>query len=498
MLSGIASALGFILAALAVVLLFSVTILVHEGGHFLAARALGLEADVFAIGFGPALWKRKVGGTEYRVNAIPFGGYVSLPTLDPTGMSVIQSGGEGGKAGASPTNARPAVWWKRIIVSAAGPFGDLVLAVVLAFVVWALPPPVPEGLEFGGAVVGMVAEDEGDDGDHEDQGDDGDHGDEGDKRDNEDDGGRGARHATGIRPGDQILSVAGRPVSTWLGYRQEVHLLAGGDTIRLAVSNIFDGATAIVEAPVAPDSRGYWRVPGITEAFTCEIADVKPGSPAERAGLREGDVIRAVDGRRILSNEGFIDAIAASRGEPVSIEFRRDGEIRTLSMRAELGDPGEGEAPRYLVGVSISPKFLTVHPWEEHRRPLDQLRGDALAIKRIFEPLFRKRGPGELKRLGGALGGPVAIVHSIWFSVLASFAGALAFIRFLNVNLAILNLLPIPVLDGGHIVFALWRGVTGREIPPRVLNGLVNAFMVLLMALFAWLCLHDVWQLYVR
>ena len=477
MLSGIATALGFLLAALAVVLLFSLTILVHEGGHFLAARALGLEADVFAIGFGPALWKRKVGGTEYRVNAIPFGGYVSLPTLDPSGMSAIQAGGDAdGKRGAAAA-PQPAVWWKRILVSVAGPFGDLVLAVVLAFVVWALPPPVPKGLEFGGAVVGMVAEAE----------------------DAGEDGAPGAPSAAGLfRPGDQILAVAGRPVSTWLGYRQEVHLLANGETIPLSISNIFDGATATVDAPVAPDSHGYWRVPGLAEAFTCEIEDVVPGSPAERAGLAKGDILRAVDGRRVLSSEFFVDAIAASRGEPVTIEFRRDGGIRTLSMRAELGEPGEGEKPRFLVGVRITPKILTVRPWEEHRRPFDQLRGDALAIKRIFEPLFRKRAPGELKRLGGALGGPVAIVHSIWYSVLASFAGALAFIRFLNVNLAILNLLPIPVLDGGHVVFALWRGLTGREIPQRVLERIITVFMGLLILLFAWLCLHDVWQLYFR
>ena len=168
--------------------------------------------------------------------------------------------------------------------------------------------------------------------------------------------------------------------------------------------------------------------------------------------------------------------------------------IYYLSMESE-GEPGEGEKPRYLVGVRITPKILTVRPWEEHRRPFDQLRGDALAIKRIFEPLFRKRAPGELKRLGGALGGPVAIVHSIWYSVLASFAGALAFIRFLNVNLAILNLLPIPVLDGGHVVFALWRGLTGREIPPRVLNALVNLFALLIIGLFLYLCFHDVWSM---
>ena len=148
--------LAWFLAALAVVLLFSLTILVHEGGHFLAARWLGLEADVFAIGFGPALWKKKAGRTEYRFNAIPFGGYVSLPQLDPAGMAAIQAGGKGKGKEADAPAVPPAAWWKRVVVAAAGPFGNLVFAVLLALLVWALPPVVPEGLEFGGAVVGEV------------------------------------------------------------------------------------------------------------------------------------------------------------------------------------------------------------------------------------------------------------------------------------------------------------------------------------------------------
>lgn len=465
--------LGWIFAAFAVLLLFSLTILVHEGGHFLAARWLGLEADVFALGFGPALWKRKIGKTEYRVNAIPFGGYVSLPQLDPSGMAAIQSGGDGAKAAAADRPFPPAAWWKRAIVSVAGPFGNCVFAVLLALAVWALPPIVPEELDFGGAVVGEVLAEKLPDGTE--------------------------REAPAeFRPGDQILSVGGKPVTTWLGYQQEAHLLSVGDRVEVAVSNVFDGATATINAPVVPDRRGYLHVPGLVPAATCAIEAVRPGSPAERAGLLAGDVIRSVDGRRIVSNRGFIDAVASSGGRPLQIEFRRDGEILTRTFSAEPGEPGEGEKPRYMVGIVIEPRFLSVRPWEEFRRPLDQLRGDASAIKRVFEPLFRKRRPGELKKLGGALGGPVAIVVSIWYSVLGSLAGAMAFIRYLNVNLAILNLLPIPVLDGGHVVFALFRGLTGRELPPRVLNGLVNLFMGLLLAAFAWFCLHDVWQLFLR
>ena len=127
--------------------------------------------------------------------------------------------------------------------------------------------------------------------------------------------------------------------------------------------------------------------------------------------------------------------------------------------------------------------------------PGAQLEGDAKSIWRVLGPLVGKAHKGERGRIGKALGGPVTILSSMWLWFLTSFTATLAFVRFLNVNLAIINLLPIPVLDGGHIVFALWRGLTGRELPPRVIERLVGFFTILILILFAWLSLHDVWNL---
>ena len=567
----------WVLAAFGVVFLFGLSIVVHEGGHFAAAKLLGLRADVFSVGFGPALWKKRVGGTEYRVSAIPFGGYVALPQLDPAGMARLQ-----GDAGGGEAPPPPAVWWKRLIVAVAGPACNLALAVPLALLVRALPPVEHPAMAFGGAVLGEVAPDS-------------------------------AAADAGLRPGDMVLRVADRPVAAWSDLVQEVHLCSEDGFVSLAVSNVVDGEVRAVRAPVSRDAGvavGTWRIAGISPAGACGVGRVVPGSAAERAGLGEGDVLLSVGGRRGVSPEAFGDllraaaesspdgkiglgilrgrdvaeipadadfgadfesfdprfapgvhvvstqagmpaekagleagdridsvggaaaesaeqvvaAIRAAGCNPLEIRatrFGEDGSERALAVTLVpvLRDPADGGGERPMIGAGIgdasgaragslrtllgfgivpAPVQSYVPPWSRHRAPLDQLRGDAAAVWRVFGPLFGHRHKGELGKIATSLGGPVIILSSLWTWLLASFAAAMGFIRFLNVNLAIVNLLPIPVLDGGHVVFALWRGIFGREIPPRVVNALVNAFGVLIIALFALLTGCDALRLYLR
>jgi len=350
-----------VLYIVACVLLFSLAIAIHEFGHFIVALKLGLRVEAFSIGFGPALWKRKVNGVEYRLSAIPLGGYVSIPDVDPEGTKAL----EGAKGEDSPRVRIPA--WKEVCVAVAGPFMNLVLAVILAVVLACVP-----GVKFGEtpAEIDLVLAD-------------------------------GPAEKAGMKPGDRIVSVGGRPVTTWTEMQTEVQISGGRET-----------------------------------AFA-----------VERAG----------------------------KPETLLVTPERDAVTGAYYIKA-ANTNGCGAAA-----------------WMPDRSPLKQLAWDAGSIFRVLKGLVT---PKEAKATSQALGGPVLIAEGLYRQFRRNFWDGIGFLRFLNVNLAVLNLLPIPVLDGGLILFSLFALVFRRRIPDFIVKHLSMAFMIILMGLMGLLILRDSWRSY--
>ena len=444
---------SYIGAGIIVGLLFGLTVFVHELGHFLGARLCGLRVEAFSIGLGKAIWKRTSGGTVYKIGLIPFGGYVLLPQLDPSGMQVIQGASE------EKTPLPPAAWWRRIIVSLAGPLGNLILAVIFAIIIWLLPlsPGSPKELSFDGAVVGYVVPDS-------------------------------ATASAGVQTGDRILAVNGKKVNTWSELMVESHITSKDGIVSLSVSNHISGAVQELNVPVYKNDLGYYYVDNILEAHLCAIEFIEEGTPAALSGLKPGDVVLAVNDSPIMSTFHFIEKISGSGGMPVTIKYYRMGNINTITITPEKRESSEGES-RFMIGAGLNKAFMSSSPLARYRNPVDQIRGDFESIGRILKGLVKRNEAG---RVAKALGGPILIFKSMWQATLSGLIGLFAFVRFLGINLAVLNLLPFPVLDGGHIVFALWRGVFKREMHPKIVSGLVNIFAVLLIGLLIFISYRDV------
>ncbi|MBO7720895.1 MAG: site-2 protease family protein [Kiritimatiellae bacterium] len=335
------------------VLLFALAILIHEFGHFVVALRLGLRVEAFSIGFGKAIWKKKVNGVEYRLSWIPLGGYVSIPDVDPEGTKAL----EGGGAADAAARARiPA--WKEILVAVAGPAMNLVLAAALA--------------------VGLS---------------------------------------------------------------------------------------------LVPQAR-FGELPA-------EIGDVLPGGPAAEGGLKKGDVVRSVGGRQVRTWSEMQTEVQIAGGRPVEFDV---GRKLTITPKRD-----EVTGAWYIMAMSVSNATGAV-AWMPSRNPLRQLAWDAGSIFRVLKGLVT---PKEAKATSQALGGPIMIAEGLYRQVRRNSWDGIGFLRFLNVNLAVLNLLPVPVLDGGLIMFALFALVFRRRVPDAVVKYLSLTFMTLLIALMGLLIYRD-------
>lgn len=422
-----------------VAVLFGMTIFVHELGHFLAARWCGFVVETFSIGFGPALWSRKINGVVYKIGAIPFGGYVALPQLDPTGMALIQGSGDE-EDGESPQPALKSMPpWKRILVSSAGAIGNIIFAFILAWIVYLVGKPATPAEES--AMVGYVATNSG-------------------------------AYASGLRIGDEIQAVNGETIRNWTDF-----LMACARNKTVTVTLKREGAELTL---TMPGEESIFKMDGKS---LCMVLMADPGMSADRAGLKRGDIITGIDGQTVISRAQLIALVAERKGRTVPITFKRDNTVMTAMVTPDY-DEGTKQV---RIGIQFNQNEVDfdriVHP-----APMAQMKTHSLAIFRVLKALTT---PSQAKATSNQVGGPLAILISYYFIVKASFMVAVWFTCFLNVNLAILNLLPIPVLDGGHIVFSLLEMIFRRPVHPRVITTSTNLFAVLLIGVFLLLTYRD-------
>ncbi len=423
-----------------VVALFGLTIFAHELGHYLAARACGFVIEVFAIGFGPAVWKRRVGGVLYKVGLLPFGGYVALPQMEPR---TEERGTGGGPAPEHP----PVSPWSKIVVAAAGAAGNLLLALLLAYVVFVVgKPSAPHERR---CVVGYVGE-------------------------------TSEAAAAGLQPGDGILAANGTPVGNWQDLLT-ILSLNSDETARLLVRG--PAGEREVELPLGPRTLGARLPAGLMMEDLCRVGGLIPGGSAKAAGLRAGDLIVRLADREVFSRAHLVALVSDHADEDIPVVVQRGGERLTLSVRPQF----DAAEQRPLIGILFS-QVAVDYDTIVHPRPLAQLREHATAIFRFLRALVT---PRESKAAAGAVGGPVSILYTYWQMVRGSFKLALWFTVFLNVNLGILNLLPIPVLDGGHILFSLWEGITRRPASASFVGWVYRIFATLLIGLFLLLTFRD-------
>jgi len=443
-----------IYTVLVVLALFGVTIFIHELGHFLLARWCGLKIEVFSIGFGPALWKRTVRGITYKIGCLPLGGYVALPQLDPTnGLEAADQKSDTAGSAAPAEPLPPVAPWKKILVSLAGAGGNVLLAWLIGWIIFfAGKPSAPHERN---SVLGFVET-------------------------------NSAAYAAGLRTGDELLRVDGRAVRNWEDAALAL-ALSDANPVALDIHARADGATNRVALAVERAGFGLRLIPGVSWMDLCRVASVRPESSAAHMDLRPGDLVVAAAGAPLFSQAHLREIANAHRERDLSLRVRRGATEFDLVVRPAY----DAAAGRALIGIVFNPLDFdydtVVHP-----RPLAQLRAHAVPILRFLKALVT---PKESRAASQAVGGPVHIFYMYWLVVQSSFVLALWFTAMLNINLAIINLLPIPVLDGGHVVFSLLEWIARRPLPARLIHGIYRVFVTLLIALFALLFFRDAQRL---
>ena len=421
---------------LSFVFVLGVLIFVHELGHFLMARRIGVRVLTFSLGFGPKILTVKRGDTEYCISAIPLGGYVKMAGENP----------EDSRTGASDEFLSKTKW-QRFQVLVMGPVMNLALAwVVMALVLFQGAPTA--AFEEQPVVIGSFAE-------------------------------NSIGQAAGLQVGDRITEIDGNPIADWEAFSLAVVPKANRQ-IFLTIER--DGKT--FRQPVTPRSVGKFEMGdlGVLPIANPEIVMLNSGEAAVTAGLRVGDVIVGANGEKNVTRDRIVELIKMHADKPLVFDVKRDGQVIQLPVTPRLvdGTVRIGATFQNFEINEIEPGFLeafklsAIQNWEWTKLILTTLKG-----------LFTADTP--VKQLMG----PVGIAEMSGNAAEAGWIPLFTLMAMISLNLGLLNLMPIPVLDGGHILILALEGVSRRDFSMKVKEKMLLVGFVLLVTLMVTVIYND-------
>jgi regulator of sigma E protease len=469
--------------ALAFIFVLGVVVFVHELGHFLAAKLTGVYAPRFSIGFGKALWRRRWGETEYILAAIPLGGYVRMASKEDETMAALEGGPErpatapetvGGSGARVVEDKKRQPDWDP---NALAPFGPVPVPENRLFESKSLPARlfimvagvsmnvllgflVLSGLAayYGRPVVTTRVI--------------------GDVSDAQ----WARRYATALQSGDTILAVDDRPVTRWSDVVEGI-ARAEGDTVVIRTSRT--SVSIPLEGDDAPPRREVYSL--IRPRLPTVIAEVTRGSPADRAGLRPGDSVVAVGGQSVADWQTVVEPIQKSAGKPLSIDVVRRGERLTLTVVPKSERQRDEKGREVVVGkIGVGNQVREPMSFGEAvTTGWDATWEMAGSVVDVLHRLVTRRLSTD------QLGGPIAIARASGEAAAGGFANLLQLTAFLSINVAMFNLLPIPILDGGQILINLLQAVKGSPFSLRSREYMMRFGLAMIALIFALAMFND-------